>query len=55
MDDSSLFIYSVVVFSLMFIGLILTAIEFRYGAPSRQAKEASKKLATEKVAREGAE
>ncbi len=40
MNETSLFLTSVVVFSLMFIGLVLTIYEFRYGAPKKQAEAA---------------
>jgi hypothetical protein len=43
MNESSLFIYSVVVFSVMAVGLVLTVIEFRYGEPKKQEKLAKAK------------
>ncbi|MGD8784347.1 MAG: hypothetical protein PVF28_07295 [Thioalkalispiraceae bacterium] len=39
MSDESLLFIAVFVFLLMIIGLIMTAVEFRYGAPRRQARE----------------
>jgi hypothetical protein len=43
MNESSLFIYSVVVLSVMAVGLVLTVIEFRYGEPKKQEKLAKAK------------
>jgi hypothetical protein len=43
MNESSLFIYSVVVFSVMAVGLVLTVIEFRYGEPKKQENLAKAK------------
>jgi hypothetical protein len=45
MNESSLFIYSVVVFSVMAVGLVLTVIEFRYGEPKKQEQLAKAKAA----------
>jgi len=43
MIESNLLYIAIIVFLLMLIGLVLTALEFRYGAPRRQEEEARKK------------
>ncbi len=43
MSETYLFYSSIVVFSLMFIGLVITVIEFRYGAPRMQDEAAQAK------------
>ena len=43
MIESNLLYIAILVFVLMLIGLVLTALEFRYGAPHRQEEEARKK------------
>jgi hypothetical protein len=43
MIASNLLYIAILVFALMLIGLVLTALEFRYGAPHRQEEEARKK------------
>lgn len=43
MNENTVLIYAVLVFALMVIGLILTAVEFKYGAPSKQEKAAKAK------------
>jgi hypothetical protein len=43
MIESNLIYIAISVFVLMLIGLVLTALEFRYGEPHRQEEEARKK------------
>ena len=47
-----LLIYAIAVFSLMFIGLVLTVLDFRYGAAYRQEKAAQAILVAEKPPKE---
>jgi hypothetical protein len=44
MIASNLLYIAILVFVLMLIGLVLTALEFRHGAPHRQEEEARKNL-----------
>jgi len=44
MIESNLLYIAILVFVLMLIGLVLTALEFRHGAPHRQEEEAQKKV-----------
>ena len=39
MSDENLIYIAGLVFLLMLVGLVLTAVEFRYGAPHRQEQE----------------
>lgn len=43
MTESNLLYTAISVFALMLIGIVLTVVEFRYGAPHRQDEEARKK------------
>ena len=43
MIELNLLYIAILVFALMLVGLVLTALEFRYGAPHRQEEEARKK------------
>ncbi len=45
MDDNLLLYISIIVFALAMIGLVLTFLEFRYGAPNKQDKEAKSRQA----------
>ena len=47
MSDGTLFITSIIVFSLMIVGLTLTILEFKYGAPKSQDSLAEKRKRTE--------
>lgn len=40
MSDENLIYIAIIVFLLMLVGLIVTMVEFRYGAPRRQEKNA---------------
>ena len=39
MSDANLIFIAITVFFLMIVGLVLTALEFRFGAPHRQEQE----------------
>ena len=43
MSEDNLFYIAILVFVLMLVGLLLTALEFRHGAPRRQEKQAQGK------------
>lgn len=43
MIESNLLYIAILVFALMLVGVVLTVLEFRYGAPHRQEEEARKK------------
>lgn len=45
MDDNLLLYIAIIVFVLMIVGLALTFLEFRYGAPHQQDKEAKSRRA----------
>ena len=42
MSDENLILIAFTVFILMIVGLVLTALEFRYGEPHRQQKKAKR-------------
>ena len=43
MIESNLLYIAILVFVLMLVGLVLTALEFRYGAPHRQEEKVRRK------------
>ncbi|MGB5708144.1 MAG: hypothetical protein WBM41_15090 [Arenicellales bacterium] len=43
MSENTILFYAVLVFVLMLIGLVLTAIEFKFGAPRKQEEAAKAK------------
>ena len=45
MEDRLLLYIAIIVFALAIIGLVLTVLEFRYGAPHQQDEEAKSRQA----------